>query len=210
MKKLINLFANANIYTGVVLLIIPVIFVAFPPQKSISAGSTRQDIETEVISQSLFKPGVEEGISQPETILVPENEAVTFGNTIKVPAVGIDTVIYETQSIDAALEKGVWRMPEHGTPANNGTTTVLAAHRWGAYNLSTAKRIKDLFFALDRVNIGDVIEIGWNGKTYRYVVTDKEENSIVSKDPGDLLLVTCKYANNSSPIRILIYADKIT
>jgi LPXTG-site transpeptidase (sortase) family protein len=206
MKKLTHILANLNIVVGIFLAATSVLFLVFPQQKTISADERKRDRETAIIQKDLFTEKKEE-VKVPEVILVPENEAVTYGSTIKVPSVGIDTSIYESKNINAALDKGVWRMPEHGTPANEGTTTVLAAHRWGPDNMPTEKRIKDLFYSLDKVNTGDVIEINWNGETYTYVVKDKEENSIVSKKPGDLILVTCKYYNSS--MRIIVYADRV-
>ncbi len=210
MKNALNTFANINIYIGIALLVIPVIFLLFTgvnnnSYTTVSANNTNQEILSEEVIDPSYKADSTR-ISTTEQILVPTKNAVTYGNKIQVKSVGIDALIYECATSVCGLTKGVWRLPDFGTPINDNSPIVLAAHRWGPDNLSTADRIKNLFYNADKIFEGDMIELTWNNKVYKYKVTYKEENSYITKN-SDLILVTCKYYN--SDIRIIVYAKKI-
>ncbi len=54
---------------------------------------------------------------------------------------------------------------------------------------------------------GDTFSIIWDQREFTYRVKRVEEaNSIYTKD-SDMILYTCKYLK--SPIRIIVYADRI-
>lgn len=208
MKNILNTFANLNLLLGVALLIIPVAFLLFSGVNNNSYTSIKADNEVprEQIVAPDYVPVTNTDIKA--DIIVPQNEAITYGYRVKMPSHGLDTLIYECATPECGLLKNAaWRIPEFGTPEDEGNITVLAAHRWGPDNFSTEKRIKELFYSFDKVKEGDLIEIEWNSKIYKYQVSFKEENTVITRDEDDLILFTCKYYD--SPVRIVVYAKLI-
>jgi LPXTG-site transpeptidase (sortase) family protein len=210
MKKYLETYANINIFLGVALLVIPIAFLLYTGiinKNALNGVSADEDTETEILSEEIVDPGYKPNLSTETDVIVPSDEAVTYGNRIMIPSVGTDGLIYECTTPECGLEKGAWRIPEFNTPKNTEYPMVIAAHRWGPDNLSTAERIKNLFYSLDKVFIGDIIEVEWDGQIYRYVVTHTEENIQITRDSDDLILFTCKYYN--SPVRIIVYATLV-
>lgn len=132
---------------------------------------------------------------------------ITGDGHLKINSIGIDTKIHEGADT-SALEKGVWRMPAHGTPDNqvSDQPVVLAAHRWGEDNFTYEYRSKNLFLNVPSLNIGDEIEITWNGEVYKYSVTDVQKNNYVEK-LSDLILITC--VDYVSTTRYFVFAERI-
>lgn len=208
MKKILNTFANLNMLLGVALLIVPGAFLLFSGvnNNTYTSISADQDVPREqIVAPDYVSPVNEDSKSE---VIVPSGEAVTYGYRVRIPSQGLDTLIYEcTTSECGLLKNAAWRIPEFGTPEDEDIITVIAAHRWGPDNFSTEKRIKELFYSFDKVQQGELIEIDWAGKTYKYQVTFKEENTVITRDEDDLILFTCKYYD--SPIRIVVYAKLI-
>lgn len=202
MKKLIKLIGNINIILGVLLLISPfvylVAFVNFTPQVVASNGVS---VETRTLSAAIVN---EDQVKVERSKLTLSQRS--FNNGIKIPSVGIDTVMYEGD--ESNLEKGVWIVPEHTTPDDmvSGEPVVIAAHRWGQDDLSYEFRAKNLFYHLPSTSLGDEIVIKWNDVDYRYRIIKKDEGEHVTQ-LADLILYTCKYYN--SPERIFVYAERI-
>lgn len=204
---------------GIILIIVPIfyvfvgIFTNFNVDGSIASKGERAAIESQILSEnpintvitSKYTLNVEE-VLNPEVIDIPNTGAKSFGNRIIVERIGIDTKIFESKVSKDALDKGVWRMPNFGTPINNYQPTVLSAHRWGADKLSNEYRSKNLFYNLPNLKEGDIIKLIWNGEEYKYKINFMEENTYVSK-LEDLILMTCKYYN--TPERIIVYAELI-
>lgn len=87
-------------------------------------------------------------------------------NTIVIPAIGVNSVIHESNNPDV-LDFGVWRKPNSSTP-NNGGNTVFVAHRF-MYDSSIS------FSLLPDLEKGDLIIIYWEGKEYNYIVESEFE-----------------------------------
>jgi LPXTG-site transpeptidase (sortase) family protein len=220
MKKFINLIANLNIIIGVILIISPIPIVIY----KISAATKQKELlqnsnyETEVLAKTPFQnaqlkkiPTVEDSTNKVEsnevwTPAIPETTATSYNSAIRIPSIGLDTSIYESAYAQFGLDAGIWRMPDQGTPESYDKPMVLAAHRWGLDTYDEAYRTKNLFYKLPDLKAGDQISIMWNGKVYKYQVTEKEENDHVSK-MDDLILVTCR--DYHSDIRIIVYAKLI-
>ena len=208
MKKLLNLFANANIILGIILLIIPVVFLLYSGlNKNVSANQSNTEVLTEDVIDPSYKSIIPASMGiMHEDIMIPDFDAVTYGNKIIIPSVGTDGLIYECKTSTCGLDKGVWRLPDFGTPINTESPIVLAAHRWGRDDLPVSGKIKNLFYNLDKVVVGDQVNLLWDGKLYAYQVSATEESNHISHN-DDLILVTCKYYN--SDIRIIVYAHKL-
>lgn len=127
-------------------------------------------------------------------------------NSLVIKSLGINTRINEAQMGDYedALKKGVWRVPDYGTPFNRQNPTILAAHRYGYLRWSVPYRLKNSFFSLPKLEEGDVIEITWRQRKYIYEVYSTGKGEEIDDYSADLILYTCESLN--SPIRIFKYA----
>jgi len=84
-------------------------------------------------------------------------------NLLIIPSIGVKIPIVEGTS-EAVLNKGAWRLPETSTP-DKGSNTVITGHRW-KYRPPSEKT----FYLLDKVVVGDIFKIIWQGKEYDYKV----------------------------------------
>ena len=110
---------------------------------------------------------------------------------LTIPKIGVEMPIAVTQNENQGLDKGAWLMPGTSTP-DKGGNTAFAAHRF-RYVPPSSKT----FYLLDKLTIGDEVQISWQGKEYWYEVT---ESKIVSPNATEVLddkghptitLVTC-------------------
>lgn len=111
-------------------------------------------------------------------------------NSLVIPSIGVDIPIVEGNT-SAALKLGAWRRPKTGTPENGGNT-VLTGHRY-QYLPPNNKT----FYNLDKVEIGELMYVYWNGEKYIYEVFDTfivDPTQIEVEDPLDgniLTIYTC-------------------
>ena len=142
------------------------------------------------------------------------------GQYVEIPTLGIDTAVLEASSsaYEDALRRGVWRVPEFGTPdgvspsaslgQNNGRLPIiLAAHRFGYVAWTQRYREKNSFYKLPEVKVGESVVLTWNQHSYTYKVTKVEEGTEITDYSSDLILYTCKFL--VSPIRVFVYADLV-
>ena len=118
-----------------------------------------------------------------------DKEVIPAENTLVVPGLGMQEVVYEGSG-PAALHKGVWHRPNTSNPTQ-GSNTVLVGHRF------TYTQPEGVFYHLDKIKVGDSIVLYWNGEKYSYHVTktfvvtaDKVEIEAPTKEPL-LTLYTC-------------------
>lgn len=118
-----------------------------------------------------------------------DKEVIPAENTLVVPSLGMQEVVYEGSG-PAALRKGVWHRPHTSNPAQ-GSNTVLVGHRF------TYTQPEGVFYHLDKIKVDDSIVLYWQGEKYSYRVTkvlvvtaDKVE--IEAPTEGSMLtLYTC-------------------
>ena len=127
-------------------------------------------------------------------------------SSLTIRSAGINTTINESSmaSYEDSLEKGVWRVPDYGTPYSRQLPTILAAHRYGYLRWSIPYRLKNSFYNLPKVKAGDTIEIVWRQRKYLYEVYATGKGEKIADYSADLILYTCESLN--SPIRIFKYA----
>lgn len=126
-------------------------------------------------------------------------------NKIVISSIGVNAEILEGDK--SVLNKGFWRIPDTSTP-DEGGNTVIVGHRYIAtYGPNT-------FINLDKVQLGDKIEIIWDNHTYSYQV--KEVKKVPSTDldiekPTDesiLTLYTCTSLWDNSE-RLVVVSEMI-
>jgi LPXTG-site transpeptidase (sortase) family protein len=211
MKILLKLTTTVYIVLGFLLLILPLTYVLLPKIYREQAVSLAYNptLETQILQKSLFERDA--SAVRPDEVqqmLIPENDAVTYGSTITIPSIGVDTSIYESLSGKLGLDKGVWRDPNHSIPEANGEKgpIVIAAHRWGPNDATWEYRNKHLFVGFDRLKTGDEVFIKWNGKEYKYRISFLETNNQASR-LDDLIMYTC--VDYTSDQRIFVYATLV-
>lgn len=100
-------------------------------------------------------------VSAPNDINLQELD-VTH-NYVVIPRLGMTEKILEGDGVDT-VNQGVWRRPNTSMPAK-GSNTVLVGHRFTYDGAS-------VFYHLDKVAVGDEIQVIWNGSVTSYRVAE--------------------------------------
>ncbi len=129
-------------------------------------------------------------ISTPvHTQLPPVTAPIPKTNQLIIPAMDLNQLIYQGQSV-YTVNKGVWIRPNGSTP-NKGSNTIMVGHRL------TYTDPEGVFYFLNKLQIGDPIQVDWQGVAYNYKVTsisvvNPQDISIESPTPDSrLTLYTC-------------------
>jgi sortase (surface protein transpeptidase) len=125
---------------------------------------------------------------------------------VTIKKIGVDSALQEAtyDNYQEALENGIWRVSDFGTPTNDDRPIILAAHRFGYLAWSNMFRRKNSFFNLPKLNVGDTVEITWRQRKYTYEIYSKGEGEEITDYSADLILYTCESLNG--PTRIFRYA----
>lgn len=128
---------------------------------------------------------------------------------IRIPKIGVDTGIIEApqERFEDALKRGVWRVPDFGTPEVRRLPTILVAHRFGYLSWSDNYRKQHSFYNLPKLVPGDRVEIIWQQRRYVYEIYSDQEGELMEDYTADLTLYTCRLL--TSPIRIFRYAKLV-
>lgn len=116
-------------------------------------------------------------------------QAVPTENKLRIDRIGVNAVIHEGGEEQLAF--GIWHLPRTSTP-DQGGNTVLSGHRW-AFEREDGRSLYDL----DELQIGDAIEVTWEGELYRYrmvadqVVSPDQVEILTPTDDARLTLFTC-------------------
>ena len=131
---------------------------------------------------------IEESIGK-DTVL--ERKILEELNTkIYINSIEVEGNIFEGLE-SKTMNKGFWHFPTSSLPGQKGNTVIIG-HRYAKLPPN-----KDTFFNLDKVKVGDKIEIVQLDSTYTYIVTDTRtvgKNDIsVLQDYSDyrVTLITC-------------------
>lgn len=126
-------------------------------------------------------------------------------NKIIINNIAVNGQIHEGD--ESTLNIGFWRIPFSSTPAKGGNT-VIAAHRY-LYNYGP-----NTFFNLDKVILGDTIQVIWESKTYTYKVIEAKIVESTATDIQNntsnsiLTLFTCTSLTDNSK-RLVVIAELI-
>ena len=149
---------------------------------------------------------VEPEIKEKPIYQPPINRNLSFENMVNMPSIGIKTKINEApiENYEDALRIGVWRVPNFGTPYMRKKPTILAAHRYGYLKWSIPYRLKNSFYNLPKLKVGDTVEVIWKQRKYIYEVYKEDKGEEITDYSADLILYTCE--SLKSPIRVFKYA----
>ncbi|BCX14324.1 MAG: hypothetical protein KatS3mg088_007 [Patescibacteria group bacterium] len=150
---------------------------------------------------SIPAPQIEEKVYQPRL-----DPTLPLENYLIIPSVGINTKINEAsyEDYEEALKIGVWRVPDFGTPYERKAPVIFAAHRYGYLRWSVPYRLKNSFYNLPKLKVGETVEVIWRQRKYVYEVYAEGKGEEITDYSADLILYTCEALN--SPIRIFKYA----
>ena len=138
--------------------------------------------------QSSGGQSIEESLN-PQTVI--DRKILEELNTkIIINSIDVEGLVYE--GADAhTMNKGFWHFPPSSFPGQKGNMVVIG-HRYAKLPPN-----KDTFFNLDKVKVGDKIEVIQNNSQFTYIVTETkvvEKNDIsVLQDYSDyrITLITC-------------------
>ena len=156
--------------------------------------------------------GVRSKPTQPEVSLPPQDPSLPTQNGLIIDKIGVQGEIHEGEDWENILKKGLWRVPNFGTPDESlrslgeGRPIIIAAHRWGYLEWSQSFRKLNSFYNLPKLKIGDKIDLIWDQRKYEYTVTSTETGTKITDYSANLILYTCQLWN--SPIRFFVYATR--
>lgn len=142
-----------------------------------------------------------------EPVLPDIDPALPKENGLIIDKIGVKGEIHEGTDWQTLLKKGIWRVPDFGTPEETTRPLILAAHRWGYLDWSAAFRQLNSFYNLPKLAIGDTVDVVWNQRPYHYKIYATETNTKITDYTADLILYTCQMWN--SPERFFVYATRI-
>lgn len=109
----------------------------------------------------------------------PSPAVLSGTNHLIIPSLSLDQEIFEGKSADT-LQKGVWHRPFSASPEIAGNI-VLSGHRF------TYDNPQGTLYHLDKLRVGDLIGLIWNGEAYRYTV---REVKVVTREQTSIELPT--------------------
>lgn len=211
-EKFLKTLSKIYLILGIVLIFFAfsLVAISFYPKiwYSIDQGATETEaysIEEEVTILQTQKK--EEIIKDISSDLPPINESLTTESRVVISSIGVDSEIVVDTNPTGGLEKGIWIVPNFGTPEDNQLPIILAAHRFGYVYWTSEFRLKSSFYNLPRLKVGDRIQIVWNQRSYEYEVYKAEDSTQITDYDADLILYTCRMYN--SPIRVFRYLNRV-
>lgn len=202
-QKLFLLLTKISISLGLLFL-----FLSFAPSIWYSLGSKVDEYSAALL----------ETVSGKESEVKPENKDsdlnwqppfysnLTRDTSLTIPSIGVSTVVNEStyETYENALRKGVWRIPDFGTPFERSKPTILAAHRFGYLAWTNKFRRENSFFNLPKLKVGELVQITHKQRKYVYEVYAESRGEEISDYSANLILYTCETLN--SKVRIFKYA----
>lgn len=141
------------------------------------------------------------------TPLPPVDPSLPSKNGLIINSIGVKGEINEGEDWEKILKKGIWRVPNFGSPsADDHKPIIIAAHRWGYLEWSAQFRKLNSFYNLPKLNEGDKIELIWDQRKYIYEVTTTTTDTEITDYDYDLILYTCQLWN--SPVRFFVFATR--
>ena len=184
------------------------LFLSFAPSIWYSLGAKVDDFSTAILVTVSGKVGTENVIP---LVQAPDwqpvfNQSLSRDTTLKIDSIRVDTKVNEMtyENYEEALKRGVWRVPDFGTPVDRTKPVILAAHRFEYLAWSNIYRRKNTFFNLPKLKEGDRIEINYKQRKYVYEIYGESRGEEISDYSANLILYTCETLN--SDIRIFKYA----
>lgn len=176
-------------YNNILLTLKSFDFYTLSKETSISTLTTLSPLREKFEEKVLGYTSIEESLQNTEIVL--DRKILEELNTsIHIENINVEGKIYQGIS-SLTMDTGFWHFPISKFPGEKGNTVIIG-HRF--MNLPPSK---DTFFNLDKISIGEKIEIKHHEGTFTYIVVEKKEvepNDVsVIQDTEDyrVTLITC-------------------
>ncbi|MCX6796138.1 MAG: sortase [Candidatus Falkowbacteria bacterium] len=122
---------------------------------------------------------------------LPNAKYAVSPNRLIITKIGVNAPIVEAKNEQVGLNLGAWRVPESSTP-DQGGNTVITGHRFKYLPPNNLT-----FYLLDKLIVGDIFSVIWQGKDYYYrvketkVVPSNDLSVLNSTDQPIITLFTC-------------------
>jgi len=203
-RRINNWQLKLAVFSGVLgFLILLLSFVPAIVYKTVYGKNISQVLRMPVTNFDLV---MEETGDKPKDVYQPPQDPnLSLENKLIIKAIGVDTQINEAEANDyeQALRKGVWRVPDFGTPFQRTLPTILTAHRFGYIFWSNLFRHTNSFYNLPKLKTGDTVEIDWKQRKYIYEIYSESTGEEITDYTADLILYTCRDLNSN--VRIFKY-----
>lgn len=131
---------------------------------------------------------IEESVG--ESVVLEQKILEELNTKILINSIEVEGQVYE--GLDShTMNKGFWHFPVSSLPGQKGNTVIIG-HRYAKLPPS-----RDTFFNLDKVKVGDRVEVVQSNNKFTYIVTDtrvvdKDDISVL-QDYSDyrITLITC-------------------
>ncbi|MHC1716947.1 MAG: sortase [Candidatus Dojkabacteria bacterium] len=210
-KKIIKTLSKAYLVLGIVLFFVAfcTLAISFYPEiwYSLDKGASNTELATitkEV--ENINTKDISNNDNKTPSSVPPFDEKLPKENIMKITSIGVDSVIVENENADKGLKKGIWIVPDFGTPESNDLPIIIAAHRFGYIEWTREFRYKSSFFNLPKLKVGDRVQIIWEQRSYEYEVYKTDDNTQITDYNADLILYTCRMYN--SPSRVFRYLNR--
>ena len=183
---------NFFIKTGFLILSIGIAGISFPFAYGYFSGDLF--FLQEIVVANKSEPILSQQFVSPENNLsetpLPDYNVSYVKNRLIIPKAKVDMPVFLGDNSNI-LWKGGWLFPTTSRPEAGGNS-VIFGHRF-----RYLPPISNTFYNLDKVEIGDEFVFVWNGKEYKYKVSDKKiieptDLSVIqpTKD-SRITLITC-------------------
>ena len=215
MKRKFGVDQISKIYfvIGIVLILVSflILLISLKPGLwySINEDATEEEaVSISTVSENLEKEENPEQEPEPEEDeLPPFDPRLPEQNTLIISSIGVNGPINQNRDPDIALRKGLWIVPDFGTPDVNELPIIIAAHRFGYITWTEEFRTENSFYNLPQLRTGERAKIIWGQRSYEYEVYKIEEGPQITDYEADLILYTCKLFN--SPTRVFRYLNRV-
>ena len=130
------------------------------------------------------------------------------GRWVMSEKIGLKAPIYtntdsaNTKEVDEILDKGVYIYPQYSDIGWSGREVILAGHH---YNMNVSQtKSEQSFQNLDKLEVGDKIQIVDDYKIWTYEIYKVEESTQITEQNPDLMMYTCIYWWDAK-LRLFVY-----
>lgn len=167
-----------------------------PAELSVAADAPKNDR----VQPASTTPTAENKTPRPE-------KTAEIKDRIIIPKIGVNAPIIVSKSEKYGLNHGAWLVPDTSTP-EKGSNTVITGHRFKYLPPNNLT-----FYLLDKLSVGDEINITWRDKKYGYKVASTKvvpatEVSILEPTAEPTLTVFTCDPIYSTKNRLVVVAEK--
>ena len=154
------------------------------------------------LAQPVYIPGAPKAWNEP----VPR--AALTENRLYIPKLKLN-LTYKSGD-QRVLRDNAWhRYPERGDPEKGGNF-ILAGHRFELGLTPGETRHRSPFYHIDKLTDGDAIYVDFNGRRYKYVITDRlrvKPSQVAIEAPSEapkMTLYTCTLRGTADGREVII------